>query len=261
MRTLVDYLYFLCVVCLPHVAMCQEISASGADPIKHSFPEYIQEFFLSDAVRCQEKGEWQLTAAVDSRQRIGTSGVLKTQYGMTNRLQLSAELPYGLTEEETAESGSRWSTASLGVEYQIIPSDSPFVLSAGIAIVVPVRSGAEVEYEPTLLMAKSFRQLQIHASFVADVEAEKPAFQYNLASVYPVQRHWFPTFEFNGRSLHGNSAFYLTPGLYRHLPHRLEIGAGAPFGVAGAAGRLGIVGKLTWELGGDHNGRNSPSKR
>jgi hypothetical protein len=251
MRALVGRLRFLfIVVCVSHVAICQENSASGADKSGHTLPEYIQEFFLSDAVRCQEKGEWQLTAGVDSRQHIGTSSLLKTQYGVTNRLQLGAELPYGLTEEETGATRSRWSTASLGVEYQIIRSNQPFALSAGIAIGVPVRSNGELEYEPTLLMAKGFRKLQIHASFVADIEEEKPSFQYNLASVYPVQRRWFPTFEFNGRSLHGNAAFYLTPGLYRHLEHGLEVGVGVPLGVGGMAGRAGVVGKVTWELGG-----------
>jgi hypothetical protein len=249
----------LVVVCVSHSAICQENSAGGANRSKHPLPEYVQEFFLSDAVRCQEKGEWQLTGGVDSRQRIGTSGLLKTQYGLTNRLQLGVELPYGLTEEETDEPQSRWSTASLGVEYQILRSNQPFALSAGIAIGVPVRSHGEVEYEPTLVIAKGFRKLQIHASFVADIEEEKPSFQYNVASVYSVRRHWFPTFEFNGRSLHGDAAFYLTPGMYRHLPHHLEIGAGVPLGVGGVAGRLGIVGKATLELGSIHERESPPS--
>jgi hypothetical protein len=253
MRSLVGRLPFLFVlVCFSGNAICQESSASGGASSKQPLKEYIQEFFLSDAVRCQERGEWQLTAGVDSRRHIGTSSLLKTEYGVTNRLQLGVELPYGLTEEESSETQSRWSRASVGVDYQIIRSDQPFALSAGIAFGIPVRSNGEIEYEPTVLMAKSFHKLQIHASFVADIEEEKPSFQYNLASVYPVQRHWFPTFEFNGRSLHGNPAFYLTPGLYRNLGHRLEIGAGVPMGVGGTAGRLGIVGKLTWELGGDH---------
>jgi hypothetical protein len=257
MRTLAGRLQFLVavvcsVVCFSHLAACQENSVGEAEPSKPPLSEYIQEFFLSDAVRCQERGEWQLTAGVDTHQHIGTSSVLKTQYGVTNRLQLGVELPYGLTEEEAEETRFRWSTVSLGVEYQIIRSDQPFALSAGLALGVPVRSNGEVEYEPTVLMARSFRKLQIHASFVADVGEGKPSFQYNLASVYPVQRHWFPTFEFNGRSLYGNGAFYITPGLYRHLAHHLEIGTGVPFGVGGMAGRLGIVGKLTWELGGNH---------
>ena len=253
MRSLVARLAFLLVlVCFSRAAICQEDSASEAPSSKEPLTEYIQEFFLSDAVRTQAKGEWQFTAGVDSRQHVGTSSLLRTEYGVTNRLQLSVELPYGLTEEESAETRSRWSTATVGFEYQIIRSGRPFALSAGVAFGIPVRSEVEVEYEPTILMAKSFHKLQIHASFAADIEEEKPSLQYNLALVYPVQRRWFPTFEFNGRSLHGDPAFYLTPGLYRHLGHRLEVGAGVPLGVGGTAGRLGIVGKLTWELGGDH---------
>jgi len=38
---------------------------------------------------------------------------------------------------------------------------------------------------------------------------------------------------------------------YRRLRHRLEVGLGVPQGVGGAAGRIGIVGKITWEIGGD----------
>jgi hypothetical protein len=40
--------------------------------------------------------------------------------------------------------------------------------------------------------------------------------------------------------------------MYRHFPHHLEIGAGVPLGVGGVADRLGIVGKATWEFGGNH---------
>ena len=253
MRVLVGRLAFvLSLACASHLAICQDSNARGGDQSKRPLPEYIQEFFLSDAVRCQEKGEWQLTAGVDSRHRIGTSSLLKTEYGVTNRLQLGAELPYGMTEEESSEVTSRWSTATLGVEYQIIRSDRPFALAVGMAFGIPVRSNGEVEYEPTILLAKNFHKLQIHASFVADIEEEKPSFQYNLASVYPVKSHWFPTLEFNGRSLQGDGAFYLTPGMYRNLRHRIQLGAAIPLGVGGRAGSVGIVGKVIWEFGEDH---------
>jgi hypothetical protein len=79
----------------------------------------------------------------------------------------------------------------------------------------------------------------------------RASLQYNLASVYPVRKRWFPTLEFNGRRLDAKNAFYLTPGLYRHFSHRLEIGMGVPTGVGGVAGRIGVVGKMTWEIGGD----------
>jgi len=156
-----------------------------------------------------------------------------------------------MTEEEGSESASRWSTASLGFRYQIIRSDFPFALSVGMAFGVPVQSGGELEYQPTILAAKTFRGAQIHASFVADIEQERPSFQYNLASVYAIRRHWFPTLEFNGRHLHGRGAFYLTPGLCRRFERRFEFGVGVPFGLGGAAA-AGIVGRMSWEIGGEH---------
>jgi hypothetical protein len=88
---------------------------------------------------------------------------------------------------------------------------------------------------------------------VAEVEQWKPSFQYNVASVYPVRYCWFPTLEFNGRRLEGKDAFYLTPGLYRQLSHRLEIGI--PIGLGGVASRVGLVAKINWELGGDSEDR------
>lgn len=216
-------------------------------------PEYIQEFFLSEAVRSQDKGELQLTFAVDSRQRIGSDVFVQTEYGLTNRLQVSFELPYGITASETAEVPARWSSTTVGLLYQIIRSDRPFALSAGMAFALPIRSRSTVVYEPSILAAKTFRNLQIHASFLSDVEEWKPSFEYNAACVYPFARRWFPTFEFNGRRLNSKNFFYLTPGLYRNFKHRVEMGIAIPLGVGGGvAGSIGVIAKMNWELGSEH---------
>ena len=255
MRALVGCLslpLLLLAACYPPIADCQEIDAAFGKQGRPPLQEYVEEFFLSEAVRNQDRGELQLTFGVDSRQEIGTSTSLKTEYGLTRRLQLTVELPYGVTEEESSEGASRWSTASLGFQYQIIRSDSPFALSVGMALGVPVRSAGEVEYQPMILAAKAFRKSQLHASFAADIAEEESSFQYNLATVYPIQRHWFPTLEFNGRYLHDKNAFYLTPGIYRHFEHRFECGVGVPLGLGGTAGAVGVVGKLSWEIGRDH---------
>jgi hypothetical protein len=241
----------LMAVCWSNAALCQDdngLLAKKRPPLL----EYIQEFFLSDAVRCQEQGELQLTVGVDSRQQLGTGMAARTEYGLTNRLQLGLEVPYGRSEGKRSDTTPGWTTASLGVQYQIIRSTVPFALTAGMTFEVPVESGGELEYEPTVLAAKSFRSLQIHASFVAEIgRAEKPSFQYNLASVYPVRQRWFPTLEFNGRQLHGKNATYITPGMYRHFRHRIEVGVGVPLGISGTASRAGVVSKVSWELGGE----------
>ncbi|MEO6924070.1 MAG: hypothetical protein ABI142_09610 [Bryocella sp.] len=57
--------------------------------------------------------------------------------------------------------------------------------------------------------------------------------------------------ELNGRRQSGVNSFYLTPGLYKHLPHRLELGAAAPIGLSRRSSPIGIIVKMTWEMGGD----------
>jgi len=212
--------------------------------------EYIQEFFLSEAVRSQDRGELQLTFAADSRHRVGNNVGVQIEYGLTDRLQIGLEIPYGFTAEQNAEIPLRWSSTNIGLLYQIIRSDRPFAFSAGMMFQIPVRSGSKPSYEPTILLAKSFRNFQIHASFLSEVEQWTPSFEYNLASVFPIRRRWFPTFEFNERRQNARNAVYLTPGLYRHFRHSLEVGIGIPLGVGGVAGSPGIVVKTNWEVGG-----------
>jgi len=222
----------LLAICGAQVVFSQNNLAQSSSRDERPLPEYVEEFFLSDAVRNQDKGEVQFTLGVESRQEVGTNAVAKVEYGVTKRLQLGFDLPYGMTEGESPEGPARWSTASLGLQYQIVRSDSPLALSFGMVFGVPVKSVGEVEYQPTVLAAKTFRKLQVHASFVADIEEWKPSFQYNLASVYPIQRRWFPTLEFNGRRLRGKDSFYLTPGLYRRFENRFEFGVGVPWASA-----------------------------
>jgi hypothetical protein len=250
MLTPIGRLVLLLSLCPSSIALCQDNAGThGGKKSRPPLPESVQEFFLSDAVRNQDKGELQLSAGVDFRRHIHAVS-LKMEYGVTRRLQFNFELPYGKTEEENSESSSRWSTLSVGVQYQLIRSESPFALSAGMAFGFPVRKGGEVEYQPAILAARSFRKAQVHASFGADLEGEESSYQYNLAAVYPVQHRWFPTLEFNGRYVHHRDAFYLTPGLYRRFEHDFEVGAGIPLGLGGAAGAVGIAGKISWSFGG-----------
>jgi hypothetical protein len=217
-------------------------------------PEYIQEFFLSDAVRSQEKGELQITVGTDSRKRMGSNAVMEIEFGLMDRLHISLEAPYEITAgREAAENLPGWNSIGVGTLYQIIRSDRPFSLSAGVMFEVPVRPGHELGIQPMILLAKAFRQLQIHTSALSDVREPHGEFEYNVGSVYPIRQRWFPTFEFNGRRENALNSFYLTPGLYRHLRHRVEMGIGMPVGAGGVAGRVGVVVKMTWEFGGDEH--------
>ena len=243
---------FVAAICASPAALCQDDSVPTGRGRSAPFPEYIQEFFFSDAVRNQDKGEVQITSGLATMQRAGTNILLKMEYGVTQRLEFNIEVPEGITEGESGQGPDRFRTANLGVQYQLIRRDAPIALALGMAFGVPLRSGGEVEYEPMLLAAKSFRKLQVHGSIGADLEESKASLQYNLGSVYPIHRAWFPTLEFNVRRHQGQDMYYLTPGIYRRLLPRLEFGIGVPMGLSGTVGRAGIVGKLTWEIGGEH---------
>lgn len=137
--------------------------AQGKQPI----PEYIQEFFLSEAVRNQDQGDVQITVGGDSRRDVGSNVALDLEYGITNRLQLSSETEYGFSATANAEIPAGWSM------------------------------------------------------------------------------------EFNGRRLNGENGFYVTPWNLPSSAASAENGRGMPVGLGGIAGRIGIVGKGTWESGGE----------
>jgi hypothetical protein len=215
-------------------------------------PTYIEEFFLSEAVRNEDQGELQMTLGADFRRSLGSNAVLELEYGLTGRLQVSAELPYGITAQQYSEVPAGWSSATLGLQYQIVRK-STYALTAGMSVGFPVNQRGERGWEPTVLAARAFGKLQVQGSVVAEVERESRSFAYNVASVYPLRRPWFPTLEWNARRILGRNAFYLTPGLYRHFSRGFEIGAGVPLGIGGTASPLGVVAKITWEFDRDRD--------
>jgi hypothetical protein len=228
-------------------AFGQSPNPSSGKPNSSVMPTYIEEFFLSEAVRNQDKGDLQMTFGVDSRDHLGSNAVLQLEYGLTDRLQVSSEVPYGITAEHYAEVPEGWSSATVGVQYQLVQRRT-FTLTAGMGVSFPFNSKSESSWEPSMLVARSFGRLQLHGSVIGEFENGSKSFAYNIASVYPVRRHWFPTLEWNGRRLLGRNAFYATPGVYRHYGRGLEIGVGVPVGIGGVASSGGIVVKITWEF-------------
>ena len=243
---------------LPPMAIAQTSSpASSNKPSANGvMPEYIEEFFLSEAVRSENRGELQLTVdAMSSRNHKsatdGSSAGLDLEYGLSDRLQLSLELLYGIHSTSTSEIPTHWSTIGTGVLYQCIRSSHPFALSIGAGAGLPLNSRDETSFEPELVMAKVFGQVQLHGSFEPEISKEDTSLAYNLAAVRPWPHHFYSTLEFNGRRNAGINSFYATPGFYRRLPHRLEFGVGVPIGAGAHSSPIGAVFKMTWEVGGD----------
>jgi hypothetical protein len=228
---------------MPAISQTAERSSTSNAPM----PTYIEEFFRSEAVRSEEKGELQSTLEAEGFRKNGVDADIDFEYGLTNRLQLNAELPYGIHSSGQSEVPLRWSTVNLGAEYQFVRSSHPFALTAGFAVNIPVANRGEFAWEPEILAAKQLGNTQLHASFLAGLGKDSQEYEYNLASVTNLHSAWFPTLEFNGRRTDaGANLYYLTPGIYRHFRHRVEAGAA----VSGGS-HSGVVGKITWEAGGD----------
>lgn len=232
------------------ITVLSPVSAFSQAPAKQSqgsMPTYVEELFRSEAVRNEEKGELQTTLATEAFRKNGADAQLEFEYGLTQRWQLSAEVPYGFRTATQAEEPFGWSTVSVGTEYQLVRSSHPFALTAGLGVNLPINSRGEFAWEPELLAAKQLGRVQLHASFLAELANDSHEYEYNIASVINLHTTWFPTLEFNGRRTDsGANLFYLTSGIYRHFHHRMEAGA-----AVSAGSHLGIVGKITWEIGGD----------
>jgi len=181
----------------------------------------------------------------------GKSADLDIEYGLTDRLQLGVEAPYKIQSTDYSEIPTSWSTADFSVLYQFIRGNHPFALCAEMGVNAPLTSRGDWSYEPEVLIAKAFGKLQIHTSVVPELGSDDKSVEYNVAALRPIAHHLIPTLEFNGRRSGGVNSFYITPGIYKHLPHRLEMGAAMPMGVGKYSSPVGAVFKMTWEMGGD----------
>jgi len=233
----------------PAAGLPPPVTANGPLPV------YIEEFFLSEAVRSEEDGELQFTVATAAfRGRGGSmdgdSADLDIEYGLTDRLQLGFETPYGIISTSTSEIPTSWSVADISVLYQFIRGNHPFALSAAMGVDAPLTNRSDLSYEPELMMAKAFGRLQIHTSVSPEL-GDDTSLAYNIAAVRPLSHHWIPTLEFNGRRDSAENSFYVTPGIYKHLLHRLEAGIGVPLGAGQHSNPAGVIFKMTWEIGGD----------
>jgi hypothetical protein len=241
---------------LKPVAVGQILNAKPAQTGQDVLPVYIEEFFLSEAVRSEEHGELQFTLDEMSFRGKGSaadgkSADLDIEYGITRRLQLGMEVPYGIQSTASSELPVSWSTMNVSLLYQFIRSNHPFALSGSTGVNVPLTSRGEIAFEPEVLIAKAFGKLQIHTSVIPELSDDDKSLEYNVAAVRPFAHHMIPTLEFNGRRNKGLNSFYVTPGIYKHLPHRMEIGVGVPAGVSNHSSPIGVVVKMTLEFGGD----------
>jgi hypothetical protein len=230
-------------------ALSEEEGKSG------KLSEPIQEFFLAETAYSQERGETQLTFSAGllrfDRKR-DTRLEAKGEYGITDRLQIEASVPYRFLNKWGPANTRGLGDVSAGLSWSLHNSET-FGAMLGLEVGLPTGSEARdlgegaVEWEPSLLIGRAFGKTQVHFGLSCGVSPEGREWHYDLAAVFP-QGRFSPTLELNGSSSERWGALLVTPGAYYRLGQGAEFGIGVPLGASSRAPRFGLVAKLSFEF-------------
>jgi hypothetical protein len=72
--------------------------------------------------------------------------------------------------EQAGEHGTDLEDVSVGIGYELIRGHSTFGLTVGVMSGIPVGHNGEWELQPSIVAAKSFKRVQVHASIVGEIE-------------------------------------------------------------------------------------------
>jgi hypothetical protein len=182
------------------------------------------------------------------------------EYGLTDRWELDAEVPYQFVNPNGARAANGIGDVETGVRYNVIPMDKePLALNVGLTVGIPTGDRLHDLGEGRLTLAPFFTastwagpvNLQLNCAWeraVTDVgEEPRDNFVYNVALLYPIQR-CFLVLEGNGTSTHELTTYYVTPELIWKPTTRLQFLIAAPIGVTRTAADYGIVASVTLEL-------------
>lgn len=195
--------------------------------------QLIQEFAFSEAVYLQERREVQATLSYFRTEfdiQVGNSLSLDLEYGITDWLQVSAELENNLLRGTTRNytshrlemgtmirvfnSPKQAATFALDVEF---PLNKPNIEVGGI-------EEDDLSYSPVLLYARQFGRTQVHLSGGAELQPDEANWFYNAAAVYGSGR-WHPLLEVTGTYLE-EADWYVGTGIAVNRFHGWEVIAG-----------------------------------
>lgn len=213
-------------------------------PAERQIDRPVQELFMTQTVQTQRAGEVQLSVGA-MHQRDGdlrfSEISSRAEYGLTDRLQLQAQLPFQVNDRPTNfEAQTDVSNLQVGATYSILRGDDPISLSAGMDVAVPIgdqeampdgRNDDMTTWKPSLMVARDFGAAQVHADAQAEINAGADALNYNVGAIFDAGV-FSPIVELNARSVEDSRPeFYATPGLFYSFSERAQVGVGVPIGL------------------------------
>jgi hypothetical protein len=213
-------------------------------------PWLIEEFFLARNAHPQERHEVQVTWSLEHAREDDVAATdigLEVEYGITDRLQLEAELPWQRLRPAGEEASSAFGNVETGLMYAFARGPRR-MLSAGVDVELPTAEsgeGADTQVEPFVIVGRAIGRGEAHASFSHGLR-ESHESAWDVAGVAPY-RNWRGTLELNGRRDDGSTSVRITPGVMWKGLRGYEVGVAMPVGLRNAP-RAGIVVKIDAEF-------------
>lgn len=221
----------------------------------------VDQLFTGQTVYSEEKGNLQLSLSGaherDGSQRFNEV-TARAEYGVTDRLQFQAELPYQVADRTGSFSADKnVGNVEVGALYSIMRGSAPISLSAAMDVQIPVghqsaisdnRGSSETLLKPSIIAAKDFSGTQVHSSIQAELGGADRALNYNVGAVRQFGS-WSPTVEMAAQTMDNRAPeFYATPGVYYNFSNRAELGVGAPIGLNAPAEDAQIMAKFNFRF-------------
>ena len=204
--TMKTYHLFLLLFLFFYVGSTTIVFAQEEEEDEPGLQQLIQEFSFTEAVYLQERREVQATLSYFRTEfdiQVGNSLSLDLEYGITDWIQVSAELENNLLQgtdrnytSHRLEMGTmvrifnsprQAATFALDVEF---PLNKPDIVVEGV-------EEDELSYSPSLRYARQFGNTQLHLSGGTELQADETSWFYSAAAVYGTGR-WHPLIEVTG---------------------------------------------------------------
>ncbi|MEO8379114.1 MAG: hypothetical protein ABI779_05580 [Acidobacteriota bacterium] len=263
------------------VTQAESAAADKAEPAdaeeREESQQLVQEVFQTELVYPQEKGEVQVTAAVNwnEEQDGRTKEVpLSLEYGLTDAWQIEMSLTGVDRRFEGGDSSQGVGDLEVGTKYSFMNiGGRPLHAAVGVEVTLPVGDPDQglgeglLQVEPFVAVGRDFPELnrmhvfgQVGLGLVrrtrgGDDEGQ-PAHELsvNTGLLVPVQNFRLVA-ELNWASNRWNhdgdeTSLFVTPGVVWDLPGTWELGVGVPIGLMNEGDRYRVITQLIYEFGG-----------
>jgi len=221
------------------------------------------ELAISDSIVMTDRDELYASPAIQffrlpdqKRLTVGS----EFAYGLTDRLQVSAQVPYGIADPDHGDDARGIGDVSAGTRYALVDyREHRFGIDVGFGLEFPTgnerhdlgegRVTSDLSFTASAWLGPLNAQLNAgwHHALDNVGDPDRDEAEYNVALIYPIRR-WFLVLEGNGESNRDSTKYYVTPEVVWKPMEHLELRVAAPCPVTHDAGDFGVIGGFTVEF-------------